>query len=257
MATRKSRFYFIAAFLFFLFFNFRSVFAYPNSQELDKLWSTRQSPKVQKEILNFILNEEPIPQDFDVSWRVARLVYFAGNFGIGYDSFNKDEKIKIFKYGFTAANIARIEKPDKVEGHYWYGVNLGAYGLAKGVFSALGHAEDALNALLKSAEIDPKYHWAGPYRVLGRFYQEAPTLISFGDKKKAEEYFNKAIEVAPHYRLNTIYLGVLKKEQGQIEAALELLKKAKTKLNTDGNLEEARYLEALDKGIASLENGSN
>lgn len=253
MAARKSRSYFVAIILSILLFVSQSIFAYPDSKSLDQLWNNRQSTEGQKAILDFIFANEPIPHDFEIGWRVARLVYFVGNFGSARESFKKDEKIKIFKYGYTAADIARTEQPDRVEGHYWYGVNLGSYGLAKGVFSALGHAEDALNALLKSAELDPQYHWAGPYRVLGRFYQEVPSFLSFGDKKKAEEYFNKAIQLAPDYRLNTINLGVLKKEQGNIETALVLLKKAKTKPNVDGKLEESRYLEELDKGIASLE----
>lgn len=253
MAARKSRGYFVGILFVFLILLSRNIFAYPDIRALDKLWNNRQSIEGQKQIFNFIIQEETIPQDFEISWRVARLVYFAGNFGIGHDSFKKEEKIKIFKYGYIAADIARTEKPERVEGHYWYGVNLGSYGLAKGVFSALGHAEDALNALLKSAEIDPNYHWAGPYRVLGRFYQEVPSFLSFGDKKKAEDYFNKAIALAPDYRLNTINLGVLKKEQGKIDVALDLLKKAKTKPNVDGVLEERRYLEELEKGIATLE----
>lgn len=253
MAARKSRGYFVGILVFFLLLISRNVFAYPDVQALDKLWNNRQSIEGQKTIFSFITNEETIPQNFEIAWRVARLVYFAGNFGFDHNSFTKEEKVKLFKYGYTAADIARTEKPERVEGHYWYGVNLGSYGLAKGVFSALGHAEDALNALLKSAEIDPKYHWAGPYRVLGRFYQEVPSFLSFGDKKKAEEYFNKAISLAPDYRLNTINLGVLKKEQGKIDIALDLLKKAKNKPNVDGSLEEKRYLEELEKGIATLE----
>jgi tetratricopeptide (TPR) repeat protein len=253
MAARRSRSYFVIVFSLFFLFVSQAVFAYPDSQALDKMWNDRQSKAGQKVILNFIFAEEPIPQNFDIAWRVARLVYFTGNFGIAHETLKKEQKIKLFKYGYIAADIARTKNPDKVEGYYWYGVNLGSYGLAKGIFSALGHAEDALNSLLKSAELDPTYHWAGPYRVLGRFYQEAPSFLSFGDKKKAEEYFNRAIELAPDYRLNTINLGVLKKEQGNIEAAIDLLKKAKAKPNVDGKLEETRYLEELDKGIASLE----
>lgn len=250
--SRKSRNVFITL-VFFVLCSFSPfVFAYPDSKALDVMWENRQNVEGQKNILAFISEGETIPQNFDIAWRVARLVYFAGNFGVGYDTFKKDKKMEIFKYGYEAADIARKTKTDRVEGYYWYAVNLGSYGLAKGMFSALGYAEEARDSLLKSAQLDPKYHWGGPYRVLGRFYQEVPTFISFGDKKKAEEYFNKAIEIAPDYRLNTIDLGVLKKQQGKIDLALELLQEARTKPNVDGVLEESRYLVELDKGIQTL-----
>lgn len=228
------------------------VYAYPTAKTLDHYWDKRQSIGGQNAIIKFLSLGETIPQNFDIAWRVARLVYFAGNFGAGYDTFSKEKKMGLFKYGFEAANIARKTKPERVEGYYWYATNLGSYGMTKGVFSALSYAEEARDSLLQAAKIDPKYHWGGPYRILGRFYQEAPGFISFGDKKKAEHYFNLAIETVPDFRLNTIYLGVLKKQEGNLALALELLNDAKKKPKVDGNLEENRYLTELEKGIQKL-----
>lgn len=251
IARKSGTIYLIIAFLLSFLFS-PLTFAYPTAKELDKFWEQRQPTENQKKIIKFLKTTEAVPKDFEVAWRVARLVYFVGNFGIGFQSLTKKEKVEIFKYGYEAADIARTLKPDRVEGHYWYGTNLGSFGISKGVLAALGHAEEGRDALIKAIEIDPTYHWGGPYRTLGRYYQETPAFISFGNKKKAEECFNKALEIAPEFRLNIIDLGVLKKEEGKTKLALELLEKAQKTRKLDGELEEKRYLVELAQGIKTL-----
>ncbi|APJ02536.1 hypothetical protein [Silvanigrella aquatica] len=221
---------------------------------LDDLWEQRQTKEGAKKIAEFLLSDPKLPRDFEINWRLARLVYYSGNFTLIQKS-QKEEKLKVFKMGYTAGEIARELEPKRVEGHYWYAINLGSYGLEKGIFSALNNAKPGRDALLEAVKIDPTYQWCGPLRILGRYYQEVPGgIISFGDKKIAKEYFEKAIDSCPDFRINTMYLGVLKEKTGNKQEALELFKKAQKLPELDGKNEEMRYAKELAENIKNVQN---
>jgi len=225
-----------------------------NIKILDKLWDNRETNEGEQEIINFFKKEIKVPNDFNISWKISRLVYYYGNF-MQVETLTKSEKTKVFKYGYEAGEMAKKLEPKRVEGFYWYAINLGSYGLSKGIFSALNNAKPGRDALIEASKIDPKYQWCGPLRILGRYYQEVPGgLISFGDKKIAEEYYNKAIQSCPEFRLNTMYLGILKKKAGDKNVALELFKKAQTLPDVDGKIEEKRYAKELAENIKSVQN---
>lgn len=219
-----------------------------NVASLDEAWSKRETNDGEYAILKFIQNLKNCPENFDIAWRISRLVYFIGNFGPG-ENLNNEEHIQVFELGYKAGEIAKKLEPNRVEGYYWYAINLGKYSLAVSLFKALRTASQARDALVEAARIDPSYHWAGPYRILGRYYQDLPSGISFGDKKKAEEYFIKAIEVSPDFRLNTAYLASLKSDKN---LKLKLFEEAKKKPNLDGKIEEERYKEDLELDIKKL-----
>ena len=219
-----------------------------NIKSLDEAWMNREDLQGENSILNFVQSNPPLPEDFEVCWRVSRLVYFIGNFGLGR-KLTQDEHLQVFELGFKAGAIAKKLEPKKVEGYYWYAINLGEYSLNKGLLTALTTATEARDALLEAAKIDPHYHWAGPYRILGRYYQDLPSTISFGDKKIARKYFEKAIETAPNFRVNTEYLGILEKDK---ETKSKLFEIAQQKADVDGKIEENLYKENIAADLKAL-----
>lgn len=218
------------------------------TQSLDTAWENRNQLATQEQILKFLQSNPKIPNDFETSWKIARLVYFIGNFGLG-DTLNQNEQMQIFEVGYHAAEIAKNLEPKRVEGYYWYAINLGKYSLAKGKLTALKNAKIGRDALLEAAQIDPNYHWGGPYRVLGKYYQDVPSGISFGDKKIAEEYFKKAVAISPNFRLNSLYLSRLSTDKKQ---KMELLDSAEKKDDLDGSIEETRYKNLIATEINQL-----
>ena len=251
----KHKIYYLIILLFINLFSLNSYAENKDKNEiyfdvasLDQAWNNRESKKGEDSILKFIQNVQNIPENFDVAWRISRLVYFIGNFGPG-ENLSNDEHIKVFELGYKAGEIAKNLQPNRVEGYYWYAINLGKYSLAVGLFKALRTAPMARDALVEAAKIDPSYHWAGAYRILGRYYQDLPSGISFGDKKKAEEYLTKAIQISPNFRLNTAYLASLESDK---DLKLKLFKEAENKPNTDGTIEEERYKEDLKLDIEKL-----
>ena len=217
---------------------------------LDRAWENRENKEEGKSILKFLENIHAIPENFDLDWRISRLVYFIGNFSSEED-LNGDERTKIFELGYKAGEKAKNEQPDRVEGYYWYAINLGTYSLSVGLFKALNTASDARDALVEASQKDPNYHWGGAYRILGRYYQDLPSGISFGDKKKAAQYFKKAIEISPNFRLNTVYLAELESDK---DLKLKLLEEAKKKPNMDGAVEEERYQKKIELDLEKLKN---
>ncbi len=219
---------------------------------LDIAWSKRESEEEQNMILAWLQTEPKVPQNFDIAWRIARLVYFSGNFGLGEQQ-SRDVLVKLYSYGYKAGELAKILNSNRVEGHYWYAVDLGSYGLAKGVFKALTNAPIGRDALLEAAKIDASYQWGGPYRVLGRYYQELPSVLSFGDKKIAQQYFEKAIDLGKNYALNKIYLGILKKELGDKEGAKKLFLEAQKLPEIEGKEEERHHRQKLALELKKLD----
>ena len=181
---------------------------------LNDLWEKRETKEGQKTIQDYIQSQPRVPMDFEIAWKMSRLVNFSELYGLGSYTSKKDRET-LFLYAFNAAGLAKQLDPKQVEGHYWYAVNLGAYGLEKGVLNVLKNAGQGRAALMQAIKINPKYHYAGAYRILGRYYKDLPSVLSFGDKKVAEEYLKKANEIAPEYRLNKVYLGTLYLEMGQ------------------------------------------
>ena len=222
-----------------------------SAKQLDEMWENRESIESQRQIYKTILDTRSPPTQFEEAWRLSRMVYFVGNFGIGL-SLARDQKLKLFDSGVQWGQKALQLQPERVEGYYWYAVNLGAYGSTKGMMSALGSATQGRDALLKAASLDASYHWGGPYRILGRYYQQAPSVLSFGDKEVAEEYFKKAISLAPSFRLNTFYLASLKQETGDKEGAKILLEKAKSMAGQEGALEEERYQNQIKSALDAV-----
>lgn len=210
-------------------------------QLLDSCWNKRENKETQNLLAEFLLTVPTIPNDYEISWKTARLVYFIGNFGAAQKRFaDSKDGIKLFNFGAAAGKLALKQKPNKVEGYYWYAVDLGSYGLAKGILSAASNAKDGMEALNKSYQIDPSYQWYGSSRILGRYYEELPGIFG-GSSKKALELFEEATTKAPNFANNWLSLGRFYLSEKDYNKALNLCKKALSAPLLDGRFEEMRY----------------
>jgi tetratricopeptide (TPR) repeat protein len=138
---------------------------------------------------------------YAVYWRMARVEYW-----IGDHTADNDAKKKIFQKGVDCAKKAVDLGPDKVEGHFWLGVNYGVYGEAKGVLKSLFLVKPIKEEMRRVLEIDPAYDRGGADRILGRVYHEVPGIAG-GSEKKSLEHLLKAVEYGPRVGLNLLYLA--------------------------------------------------
>ncbi len=219
-------------------------------QLLDNCWNNRENLANQKIIADYLMTKPKIPNNYEIAWKVARLVYFIGNYGIGEKNYvNTEDGVKLFDYGVSAGKIAMEAMPRKVEGYYWYAIDLGSYGLANGILSSASNAKDGMAALATVEKIDSSYQWNGSSRILGRYYEELPGIFG-GDTKKAYSYLSKAVRKSSNFRNNWVFLGQYYISQGEYAKAINACKVAVNLQDQDGKFEEMRYSREARECIA-------
>ena len=189
----------IRVFLFLLFFSYSPLLFAQNLvitlDWLDRAWADREIPAKQKIYINYIQAlrvNNIVANDYESAWKVARMVYFLGNYGIGEEQFAHSKAgIEFFNYGVILAKKAIELNPDCIEAQYWYAVNLGSYGLVKGVMSAAINAKSGMKALKFVLKHNSDYQWGGASRILGKYYIKLPTMFG-GDQAKAKESLIRA-----------------------------------------------------------------
>ena len=208
---------------------------------LDNCWNNREDTDNQKIIADYLMTKPKVPNDYETAWKLARLVYFIGNYGVGEKRFvDTGEGVTLFYYGADAGLLASKLNPKGVEGFYWYAVDLGSYGLANGIVASASHARDGINALAAANKINSAYQWFGSNRILGRYYQELPAIFG-GDSDRAYRFISAATKEAPNFRDNWLFLGQYYISAGQYDKALEACNKAISLPALDGKYEEMRY----------------
>lgn len=224
-----------------------------NAKLMDDAWSVRENTANQKTIAEYLLTKPAIPQDYEGAWKVARMVYFIGNYGVGEKAYvSTSTGSKLFDYGVSAAKVAMQLKPSGVEGQYWYAVDLGSYGLAKGVMASASNAGAGMDALKKAIAIDPSYQWYGASRILGRYYQELPGIFG-GSNKKALELLTNSTTKSPQFKNNWVFLGQYYISTGDYQQALDSCQKALTLPALDGKYEEIRYTKEANECVTKAQ----
>jgi tetratricopeptide (TPR) repeat protein len=125
-----------------------------------------------------------------------------------------------------AQDIAKAN-PTKAEPLIWEAIILSCYAKVKGGLGAVDVAEQARDAALAAVKLDDKALDAGAYTSLGVLYYKVPGWpIGFGSDKKAKEYLDKAIAIAPASLDVNYFYGDFMIEQGDKKKARDFLQKA-------------------------------
>ena len=152
------------------------------------------------------------PQNYEAAWKCARAHREYGDTA-------KTEKIEGWKkicaeYGKAGMNYAleatRID-PNKPDGYYFYGLNVGTYSDGVSIFTALseGLKDKTQDNFEKSYALDKMYTEGGPMIALGRFWQVLPWPMR--DRKKSLKYYRE-YQATPYFADNMevhVYLGEL------------------------------------------------
>lgn len=152
------------------------------------------------------------PGRFDLNWKCARAHREYGE-RAKRDQLEDWEKIcaKYGKAGMGFAEKAISLAPERVEGHYYYGLNVGIYSDGFSILTALreGLKNKTQSSFEKAYEIDKMYDDAGPVLSLGRFWAVVPW--PFRDKKRAMAYYRE-YQKTPYFDVKPdaqIYLAEL------------------------------------------------
>jgi tetratricopeptide (TPR) repeat protein len=190
--------------------------------------------------------------DYDPQWLAAQALAFLAENGSQL-AFREDAA----KRGITLARHARELKPDHVEGHYWYALNVGlladvdrAYGL-----DAVCEMETALK---RAIELDERYDFGGPLCVLGLLHLRAPAPpVSIGSPRKGLRLLQRAVELFPDYPENYLYLAEALRDTGNHDEARKALDKVlQAPPWPDQQFEGAKWKEDAQKLLLEL-SGTN
>jgi tetratricopeptide (TPR) repeat protein len=149
------------------------------------------------------------PNNYEAAWRLAKFNYYLGD-----NTTNAGERDKAFDDGVEAGRAAVKLQPEKPEGHFWLGANLG--GQAKvSMLSGLADTDEIRQEMETVLRLDEGYLSGSAYMALGQVYLESPKMMG-GDPKKAVEYMEKGLKFgernAPlHLRLAEAYLALDRK----------------------------------------------
>ena len=156
---------------------------------------------------------------YDVEWKFARYNYF-----LARHTTDEEERERSFEAGKSAAKIAMQMEPNKPEGHFWYGANLGEQANRSPIMVGLESVDEIKAAMNKVIELQPEFELASPYAVLGRI--ELQTRLMGGRTEKALEYLEKALTIEKNngdIRINLAEAYLAQKKEAEAKKQLEFV----------------------------------
>ncbi len=183
------------------------------AEHADELYAAREDIRnvsASVELLRTTLNEV---DSFEIAWRLSRAFFF-----LGQEESEVATARVLHAQGVDAGKRAVQARPERVEGHFWLGVNLALLARVEQPLKAIAHALQAKRSLNRAVTIDPAYHAAGPLRALARLQHKAPRWLG-GDTVRAQENYERAIGIATNNTVTRIFFAELLLEVGKTESA--------------------------------------
>ena len=142
----------------------------------------------------------------------------------------KDQQEPVFKALVEQAHQLSARYPEASEAMIWEAITLSGYAKSMGPLhpvNALKAAEQARDLLLASIKSNPQALHGSAYTTLGSLYFRVPGWpIGFGDKKKAREYLEKALQLNPAGIDSNYFFADFLRAQGEYAQAVTYYQKA-------------------------------
>ncbi|MCX8089344.1 MAG: hypothetical protein N3I86_00185 [Verrucomicrobiae bacterium] len=154
------------------------------------------------------------PTNVTAAWEFARAAFDCAEFAT-----NNTERAALAEQGIAAARQALTGDSNCAPAHYYLGMNLGQLARTR-TLGALRLVSDMERAFKAARALDAHFDFAGPDRNLGLLYLQAPSIGSIGDRKKARQHLQRAVELAPDYPENHLNLAEALWKWGDRDGAL-------------------------------------
>ncbi len=142
--------------------------------------------KLREAVKTMALARNADQREFAIEWKFAKYSYF-----LAKQLADETEADKVLKDGYTAALIASRLEPNKVEGYFWAGANLGEQARRSPITVGLRATSEIRELMNKVIEIEPNYEGASAFDALAQL--ELATRLTGGKPAKAVEYLEKAL----------------------------------------------------------------
>ena len=136
-----------------------------------------------------------------LAWQFARTCYDWADFAT-----NKAQRAAVARAGIAACRQS-LQFTNSVAGHYYMAMDLGQLAQAE-MLSGLKIVREMAREFTAAADLDLHFDYGGPDRGLGLLYDQAPGWpVSIGNRRKAKEFLQDAIALAPNYPDNVLNLA--------------------------------------------------
>jgi tetratricopeptide (TPR) repeat protein len=166
------------------------------------------------------------PQNYEANWVCAKAHRLYGDESrkqnvSGWKQICKEYGKKGMGYAEKAISIS----PDKIDGHFWYGANVGTYADGVSVLTALreGLKDKTQKGFETSYKMNKMYEDGYPIKGLGRFWSVLPWPLK--DKKRAILYLEEFQILFPNDPEGQAWLGEVYKDAGEKDKARAVLTK--------------------------------
>lgn len=143
---------------------------------------------------------------------------------------SKDQQETAFKALVAQAHQLNSQYPGNSDSLIWEAIALSGYAKSMGPLhpvNALKAAEQARDLLIASLDLNPQAQHGSAYTTLGSLYARVPGWpIGFGDKKKAREYLERALQVNPAGIDSNYFYADYLRTQGEFDKAATYYQKA-------------------------------
>jgi tetratricopeptide (TPR) repeat protein len=190
-------------------------------KQADECYSAREDLARVREGLETLRRARAVDyNNFELAWRTARLDYVLGD-----KTTNEEERLKAFREGIEAGEIAVRAEPEKPEGHFWYGANQGGYANARGPLYGLSAAEGLRKEMETVLRLDEGFLGGSAFMVLGRLDVELPSMLG-GDTKRAVETLERGMKYGDQnslYRLRLAEAYVKNKRMNEAREQINII----------------------------------
>jgi hypothetical protein len=139
--------------------------------------------------------------DAVLAWQFARTCFDWADWAT-----NKLQRAAIAQEGMAASQQSLLVT-DSAAGHYYLALNMGQLAQAE-TLGALKLVREMSHEFETAGELDPHFDFAGADRGLGLLYRDAPGWpVSIGSRRKAHEYLENAVTLAPGDPENVLNLA--------------------------------------------------
>ena len=186
------------------------------------------------------------PEEFETAWKLARARYWLGGHA------PESERKRFLEAGIDAGRRAIALAPNRPEGHFWVGANMGALAESFGMRQGLKYRGDIKRELETVLKIDPAFQQGSADRALGRWYDKVPGLFG-GSNSKAEEHLRKALTYNPQSTATMYFLAeVLIDEDKKPEARDVLTRLLAAPLDPEWAPEDREFKRKAERRLQTL-----
>lgn len=182
--------------------------------------------------------------NYEAAWKLAKFNYFLGNN-------TEDETLRgrAFKDGAAAAKTAIKIQPDKADGYFWCGANLGGQA-RNNVLDGAANLPEIRRNMEKVIALDPNYESAMAYVALAQIELQTRGILG-GSTGKAISYLEQALKLTKQNSFIYLYLAEAYFYSNRKQEARKMLDAVRNIPPNPDYLPERREVEEKAKKLAA------